>query len=398
MRQPNNQLRAARGSMSQAELADAVNAEIGRATGHPGALTAKAISDLERGRYTWPTKATRDGLCAVLSPTGPTELGFTRRRRTTAVTVVPLPVAPPITPGIPAIGAVRAVSESLQAADRQLGGGHLYPAVVSYLRGTIAPALVSPAAGPDMYAAAASFTEIAGWMCHDGGNDDRAGRHLTQALRLATASEHAGVEANVCGSLAHLAVQTGRHGDAVAYADRGAGRRHPSRRLAARLHTMRARGLAALHDTTGCRRALRDAEDALHRARDGEPAEWISHFDEGSWAAEVAWCLHHIGDLPAAETNALRVIDLRGGDRRRAQCFAQLALARILVQQGRIDEAAVLAGDVADRAGVLTSARVRKQLTTLAAALRPHAAQPVIADMLTRVAALPTAPTLVEVA
>lgn len=85
-RQPNPMLRRARGHRSQDQLAELVNQEIQRATGSPGALTAKTISDWERGWYSWPAGPSRDALCAVLGVADPTELGFRRHwpKRTTA--------------------------------------------------------------------------------------------------------------------------------------------------------------------------------------------------------------------------------------------------------------------------------------------------------------------------
>lgn len=79
-RQPNTLLRRARGTRSQQRLAELANIEIERVTGHPGAVTAKAISDWERGWYTWPAKPTRDALCAVLGVTDPAEIGLHPKR------------------------------------------------------------------------------------------------------------------------------------------------------------------------------------------------------------------------------------------------------------------------------------------------------------------------------
>jgi len=75
-RRPNPLLRRARDEMSQERLAELANAEILRATGRMGALSAKSISDWERGWYRWPAKPSRDALCAVLGVGDPKELGF----------------------------------------------------------------------------------------------------------------------------------------------------------------------------------------------------------------------------------------------------------------------------------------------------------------------------------
>jgi hypothetical protein len=79
-RQPNKALRAARGEMTQGALADQVNAEIHRATGEITVITAKSISDWERGWYTWPSADVRAALCRILGASDPAELGFYKRR------------------------------------------------------------------------------------------------------------------------------------------------------------------------------------------------------------------------------------------------------------------------------------------------------------------------------
>src|SRR6266545_6530221 len=81
-RRPNELLRQARGAMSQAALADLVNAEILRTTGRVVVITSKSISDWERGWYTWPTEDVRSALCQVLGASGPADLGFYKSRIT----------------------------------------------------------------------------------------------------------------------------------------------------------------------------------------------------------------------------------------------------------------------------------------------------------------------------
>src|SRR5687767_3347046 len=90
-RQPNKALRAARGEMTQGALADQVNAEIHRATGDVTVITAKSISDWERGWYTWPSADVRAALCQILGASDPAELGFYKRR-----TLRGLPELPPL--------------------------------------------------------------------------------------------------------------------------------------------------------------------------------------------------------------------------------------------------------------------------------------------------------------
>lgn len=397
---PNDRLRRARGARTQAELAESANGAIYRATGRVGTLTAKAISDLECGLYTWPAKQTRDALCAVLGVPDARDLGFAPRRRSRAARPFPLPsMAVATVPGRPPdVATIRAVSSSLQAADRQLGGGHLYPSVVGYLRSQIAPALTLAVAdhdSADLFAAAASFSEIAGWMSHDGGDDRRADRHFTQALRLARAADRPDVVGNVQASLSHLSVHVGRSRDAVQLAEDGVTHARSHHPLVARLQAMRARGLAALGDARDSRAALADAERALARTGGGR-GEWISHFDAAALASETAWCLHRLGDLDAAERTARAAIVLRSGERVRSRTFAQLGLAQVLLAANRVDEAVQLAEQVRSTAVTLTSARVRTQLVELAAALSAHRSVPLVARFLDSMVGITAGPTLIE--
>jgi transcriptional regulator with XRE-family HTH domain len=79
-RKPNLQLRQARGELSQARLAELVNLEVLRATGHPGAITSKSVSDWERGWYRWPNADVRAALRKLLGVSADADLGFENRR------------------------------------------------------------------------------------------------------------------------------------------------------------------------------------------------------------------------------------------------------------------------------------------------------------------------------
>jgi hypothetical protein len=79
-RKPNRLLRQARGEMSQARLADLVNRAILQTTGRPGAISAKSVSDWERGWYSWPIAPVRDALREVLGASSDADLGFENRR------------------------------------------------------------------------------------------------------------------------------------------------------------------------------------------------------------------------------------------------------------------------------------------------------------------------------
>jgi hypothetical protein len=243
------------------------------------------------------------------------------------------------------VTAIRAMSDAFRTADRRLGGGVLFGSVTRYLNAEVAPLLLtSTNQGRDaeLFTAAASLTEAAGWMAHDGGRDSLARLHFTRAFKLASVAESSALMANVCASMSHLASQLGEVHEAVRLADKGlqhATGKLVSAQLVARLHAMRALAFASQQEPRASIAALARAEDAL-AAGGGRDMAWVSHFDEGSLASEAAMCLRRLGDADQAEVHARRAIELRGGDRVRSRTFAQITLARILAGTERVDEAA----------------------------------------------------------
>ncbi|MDQ3576525.1 MAG: hypothetical protein M3443_02770 [Actinomycetota bacterium] len=85
--------------------------------------------------------------------------------------------------GTEVVESIFTTAQDFQIADRRIGGGALYSSVAHYLVQEIGPHLVSPSHGvsvPRLFSAAASVTEIAGWMarrtsksvCAGSGGDD----------------------------------------------------------------------------------------------------------------------------------------------------------------------------------------------------------------------------------
>ncbi|MGB3438775.1 MAG: hypothetical protein WBA97_08485 [Actinophytocola sp.] len=406
----NDRLRAAREAtpslrvpdahMSRAELAESANGWLTSNTDRPGILDDGYVARLERGRIRWPNADYRAAFRGVLGALSDAELGFrpsgTHRRPVRPLWDERRPDSSSgpsrsdsghFSESPPDVAAIRAMADAFQAADRRVGGGQMYGTVVRYLRTEIGPRLVD-ATGPadaDLFAAACSLTHIAGWFAHDSGDDAAARNHFGRAYRLASAADHAALAANVCASMSHLAGQLNQAGDAVRIAgvglDRTAGTSGTTR-LVARLHAMRARGLAAQGDRRACTTALDTSEHALTSGQGETPAEWIAGFDEAALASEAALCLRQLGDLAGAEQLARRVIQLRVGDRVRSRAFGKLTLAGVLVDAGRVDEAAVIGTELCQVTEQLTSARVRTKLDRLGSALRPHASVPAVAGFL----------------
>jgi hypothetical protein len=268
------------------------------------------------------------------------------------------------------------MSDSFQLADRKLGGGLLYDSVMRYIRSEIAPSLLDPppdCSSSDLFSAAASLTEIAGWMAHDSGNDDKSKMHFGQAYRLAVAAENLVLCANICASLSHLAIQQGQAEDAARISSAGLSRASQgegTEQLVGRLHAMRARAAAIQGRERDCRRALEAAYDSLNNYDATSPVGWIAQFDEASLASESALCFYALGALREAENDARKVIELRRiGDRVRSRTFGQLTLANVLLKTGAVEEAATVGSEICAVAHALNSARVRSALARLGQSL-----------------------------
>lgn len=299
---------------------------------------------------------------------------------------------PPGTPnrGTTTLETIRAAAMAFRAADRQMGGGALYPVVARYLQTEVGPRLVSQGQQPAaVFSAASSLTDLAGWLAYDDHHRERAGQHFVQAFALATAADDQALGAQALVSQSHLALEHNRPSDAVQLADAGLaitpdtpGCAH----LRARLLAMRARGSALLGDETSTAAALHRADTELARAQPGDH-EWLSPFDEASLAAEAAICLRDLGRFSEAIERAEQVLRLRTVDRVRSRAFSQLTLAGVYLAQGDLDSACSLGDQVLDVIPTLDSSRVAGQLRRFGGDLQPHAAAGPVRGFLGRLAA-----------
>src|SRR5260370_27329153 len=147
---------------------------------------------------------------------------------------------------------------------------------------------------------------------------------------------------------------------------------------------MEAQGHATMMEAGECTRLLVEAERALEEKHAEEGSEWVSRFDEGSLASEAACCMQQLGDLSEARRQAERVVALRPSDRTRSRAFGQLILVRVLIAQGKPDEACALAQAVLDATQALGSFLVAQQLLDLKHVVQRHRANSVVADFLSR--------------
>ncbi|MEU0564757.1 hypothetical protein ABZ297_05055 [Nonomuraea sp. NPDC005983] len=265
---------------------------------------------------------------------------------------------------------------SFRGADRRVGGGHLYATVMGYLEQDVAPRLFGGSDGATAFVAAAAFTEMAGWMAHDAGQDDAAHRHFARALDLAGVGGDRELEAHILGSMSYLARHLGCPDDAVQLAQRGTTMLVDTRTAApamkSRLLTMAARGFAAQGEAGECTRLLIRAEKALGQRMGEAASPWTGPFDEGALTLDAARCMLRLGHLGEAQRQARRAIALRPADRTRSRAFGQVVLARVLLAEGQLDEACALIIDVIADTRSLSSLVVTRQLAGLQGLLKAY--------------------------
>jgi transcriptional regulator with XRE-family HTH domain len=278
-----------------------------------------------------------------------------------------------------------------RSADLLTGGGHVYASVITYLRDELAPRLFGSQDCPDdsaVFAAAASITELAGWMAHDAGRDLVADRHLRRALALAEIGGDRQLHAHVLGSMSHLASHLARYDDAVGLARHGQEvlRAGPaSGPVLARLLALEARGHAGLaDDTTQWTGLLHQAEHLLGGSGNASESPWVSGFDVASLASEAGRCLRQHGDLPGARRQAEQIIMIRPAHRVRSRALGHLALARVLTAQGNHDEACGIGCDVLAATQSLASYPVLRQLRELRRDLEPHRSSAAVGGFIAR--------------
>ncbi len=264
--------------------------------------------------------------------------------------------------------------DHFRSADRQTGGGRLYGAVVRHLSDRVAPRLVDLGSGTQVFAAAAALTEMAGWMAHDSGHDDRAAQHFARALPLARTSGDLPLAAHVVASSSHLALETGDPAGAVGWARTGLGLAAQGPRipvLTARLHTMQARALAVASQRTAAAHAL----EAAHRELEASPAAdhpWLSPFDAAALASESALILRDLEQYDEALSHAEQAVALREAGRARSLALSRISLVDIHVRRGDLDAAVSVGHDLLSTSPTLGSVRVVRQLDGLRQLLEAH--------------------------
>lgn len=361
-RTPNRLLRAARGSRSQAEVADAANAAILCATRRAGALTSKYISDLERGRYTWPGKVIRDALCHVLDVADPGALGFVYPRKTAVYCTsgtIPFTSTAIDDRTIALLGEQ---TDHLRQLDRRVGARVLQEQMTAHVRGLdgLLACTTSLARRGKLARVLADAAALAGWQAVDAGAMDRAWYAYELARRAASEAESPELRAHAMGEQAYAFVEADRPADAVELV---AEARHDERQLPRMLRcwlaAAHAEVLAIADDAPSARAALHEAERLLPPSAD-ETLPYLS-LDESHLARWQGNVLCRLGDSSgvAPSMTALESVD---GSFVRARAGVLVDLAEACARRGE-DAQALAYGSVSRHlAEQIGSIRLRRRV------------------------------------
>ncbi len=375
-RQPNDRLRRARGELSQERLAELVNAEIHRVTGRVGAVTAKTISDYERGWYSWPSAPVRTALCTVLGAVEPGELGFRRQwptRSSSAAASTAATVVPAFASDRSSTNGLAEVLDGIQEAiDTRRRSGRIDPARITDLatiaalhrRGyrDIAASRLIPAAHAHLHLtwslrpdyqpdeARRRLLTVIGEMAALVGTllllDQQrpldAHRYVELAWSAAAGADNPELQAVVLGVRSfHAAHGAGDHRAGLEHAER-------ARVIAAAGGSVETRGwvsavaserAASLGDLAGCQRLLEESRVALAAPADETPVLGIGEFTADKLVAYEGGDLVRVGRYRDAEPALTAAIDNLGPYLHRHRGTALIDRAEARLAAGDVDAA-----------------------------------------------------------
>lgn len=267
------------------------------------------------------------------------------------------------------------------------GGGRARDAAVRYLADCVSLLLsgtFSDAVGRALFAAAAEFTLLTGWMAYDTGNSDTAGNCFVHALALAQAADDRALGAGVLSAMSHQANHIGDPRTALVIARAAVGvPADGSSTLRAQFHAMEARAAAGLGDRSACLRALSRSETALSRT-DPEMPPWIAYFDACEFTDEAAHCHRDLGDHRQAVAAAETCLAFQEQGSPRSRVFSRIVYAEALFGTGEAEHGAEVANEVVPHATALASLRTVAYVQRLRAKAEPYASVTTVANFLDR--------------
>lgn len=364
--------RMAESGFTQAELAEAVNADL-RAAGYEGTVSDRTVRNWLTGKTRWPHYRQRAALEAVFncpvtergfaprgagsSRTAPPEDPVHRRRFVSASAGVALAAATaPVHGAQPRVGAgdvQRLLSKFalVIASDHRYGGKLTIETQASALAGEAmalqARGTASQRVRAALYGCAASFTSSAMWAAIDGRRFDAAQRHFDRASSLAAMSGDPTIQFRIWSHAGSLYRHMARPADALAAND--VARRLPIARCDPLFASLGHARHAAIHGLTGDARAVRQAlghaQAALQQADPGQQRPvWMTAFYDQAELENLALAAYlALGDYESAEAHAHRSLALLRPEMQRTRAITTARLAQAQLGQGDLEPAVATA-------------------------------------------------------
>ncbi|MER6397684.1 MFS transporter [Kitasatospora sp. NPDC059973] len=294
---------------------------------------------------------------------------------------------------------LREAAQEARRWDSKYGGGDWRSSMVpECLRVEAAPLLLasySDAVGRALFGATAELTRLAGWMAFDTGQHEAAQRYYIQALRLARAAADVPLGGYV---LASMSLQAGYRGFAEEAVDLAQAALERNRGLATArtmsfFHLVEARAQAKARNAAACATALGAAENALERARAGDPdPAWIDFYAYDRLAADAAECFRDLG-VPSKVRQFTREALARPTEGFvRSHGLRLVVSAMAEAEAGDLD-AAVAAGERAvEVAGRISSQRSREYVVDMLRRLEPFQGERRVRELTERARAVIVAP------
>lgn len=268
------------------------------------------------------------------------------------------------------------VAEARRRLEDALGGGRLLPSTREDLRLVVRllkNSSYTEEVGRRLYAVAAEFSRIAGWLAFETNQPALAQRYFLTALRSAQLSGDRAIGANILGFMSSQAARSPRPKDAVLLAESAL---HGARKLTpaveAATYANLAQGAAYAGDAKTWQHAQDRTFELLFQSVPENEPSWIY------WLTEQ--CAHHYAGAsllalrrPAqAESHLRNAVALLDPSfvRERAAGLCRLAIAR--VGTGSIERACATASEAAVTIRRLSSPRTQRLLGDFRRAAEPY--------------------------
>jgi tetratricopeptide (TPR) repeat protein len=346
--------------LTQAGLADAINAVVEDLTGTPGRASDRWIRMLVDGSIGWPRHHYRQALEIVLQ-TPIDELGF----RDPHDAVSADHVTPPATTSQTRLSTTDVVTlrkplDRLVRNADDCGAATLAPEAARHAtvcQNMLRDAVVSERVERATYVLIGDYLAAAGWFALDSSDLPSAQHHLDAGLRAAYIARDGSLQAYVWSVTEKCARLRGDYSQALAVARTGlastTARRDP--RVRGTFHALTAVNLSRRGEAGQAQRSLGRAFDALGSVTNVGSTERWSFANPSFVAAIGASVSLALGQLQQAEHYGQQAIEATQTNQTRNYAMRRLSLARIYLEMRDLDAACAHASSVLAVAHQLSS-------------------------------------------